>query len=198
MVLRGSGGVGLLGVFPGHSLSSTLGERPTDPNPKLRFSREDFYPFDGSRIAFSRTARPVTATVRDSKKEKATWETSLIGRRFAILPRRIAVSFPSAKRETHGGTPTVPEKLEISYRHLWAAQGVKRGLGTNKGTRGLRFERDNLGAQPPTVPPFARSRSWRRTDDDDVGDAAAGRAGARRAPCDAARAPASTRGRCPR
>ena len=42
--------------------------------------------------------------------------------------------------ETHGGTLTVPEKLEISYRHLWAAQGVKRGLGTNKGTRGLRSE----------------------------------------------------------
>ena len=159
---------------------------------------EGFYPFDGSRIAFSRTARRVTGTVRDSKKRK--WRCRNVvdwpALRDSAASDRSLISV--RETETHGGTLTVPEKLEISYRHLWAAQGVKRGLGTNKGTRGLRFERDNLGAQPPTVPPFARSRSWRRTDDDDVGDAAAGRAGARRAPRDAARAPASTRGRCPR
>ena len=151
------------------------------------------------RFAFSRTARRVvTATVRDSKKRKrrctnvVDWPAlrdSAASDRSFISVRETG----NTRRNTHG-----PREIGDLDPTPVGRAGGKKGFGNQQRHPRVAVRKGQPRGTTPVVPPFARSRSWRRTDDDDVGDAAAGRAGARRAPRDAARAPASTRGRCPR
>ena len=65
----------------------------------------------------------------------------------------------NTRRNTHG-TREIGDLVPTPVGRA----GGKRGLETNKGTRGLRCERDNLGAQPPPYHPSqGRVRGAART-----------------------------------